>query len=190
MVKVGFIVEGGSEKIIVESEAFKSMLNDNDFELVTPVIDAKGGGNLLPQNIDVFVERLLAKDVEQILVLTDLEDESSTEVVRQRIQHEKVTFTFIAVKALEAWYLADSDAMKRWLKVDEFNEPAPEQTPGKPWERLKQIAQTLEKPGPGSNKIAFAKRMVKYWKFDIQNAGRHPDCASAAELVTYFSSET
>ena len=54
-IKVGFIVEGGSEKIIVESPQFGELLNTNGYELVTPVIDAEGGGNLLPQNIDVFI---------------------------------------------------------------------------------------------------------------------------------------
>ncbi|WP_255557138.1 hypothetical protein [Sodalis sp. dw_96] len=44
MVKVGFIVEGDSERTIIESAIFKQFLKDHDFELVRPVIDAKEGG--------------------------------------------------------------------------------------------------------------------------------------------------
>ncbi len=51
MVKVGFIVEGDTEKVIVESPAFSAWLTANGITLCHPVIDAKGGGNLLPQNI-------------------------------------------------------------------------------------------------------------------------------------------
>lgn len=54
MVKVGFIVEGESEKLVVESPMFQQWLHDHDCTLVTPVIDAKGGGNLLPQHIEPF----------------------------------------------------------------------------------------------------------------------------------------
>ena len=33
--------------------------------------------------------------------------------MRDRIAHERIDFVFVAVKALEAWYLADSQAMER-----------------------------------------------------------------------------
>lgn len=77
--------------------------------------------------------------------------------MRQRVAHPRIHFAFIAVKALEAWYLADSAAMNAWLETDDFHEPIPEATPDKPWERLKQVAAERDKRGPG-NKVAFAKR--------------------------------
>ena len=177
-----------SEKIVVESKAFREFLVQYDYELVTPVIDANGGGNLLPQNIEDFIARLTNNDVDRVFILTDLEDEPSVDEVKQRVAHAKVDATFVAVKALEAWFLADSNAMKQWLKCDEFNEPEPEQTINKPWERLKEIAEENDERGPGSSKVAFAKRMVKHWGFDVQNAANHPACLSAEELVSYFSS--
>ena len=82
-IKIGFIVEGGSEKVIVESTQFRDFLDRNGYELVTPVIDAEGGGNLLPQNLEVFIERFDLENVDQIYVLTDLEDDPSIESVRQ-----------------------------------------------------------------------------------------------------------
>lgn len=48
MVKMGFIVEGDSEKIIVESEKFRQFLLSHDTELVTPVINAKEGVTYYP----------------------------------------------------------------------------------------------------------------------------------------------
>lgn len=185
-IKVGFIVEGGSEKIIVESQQFRTLLTQYDFELVTPVIDAKGGGNLLPQNIDVFIQRFASKDVDRIFVLTDQEDEDSVQTVRERIAHESIDFSFIAVKALEAWYLADSTAINNWLGITDFNEIHPEQTQGKPWDRLKEIATEKGKRGPGQ-KISFAKKITKHHGFSLLHAAQHPNCPSATELVNYFT---
>lgn len=187
--KIGFIVEGGSEKIIIESPQFRAFLNKHGCELVTPVIDAEGGGNLLPQNIEEFISRLEQKEVDAIYVLTDLEDELHIETVRKRVRHTKVTFAFIAVKALEAWYLADTDAMNTWLGTQDFYEPEPEKTVGKPWDRLKEIAAEKGKRGPGQ-KISFAKRITKYWHFAIEHAAKHEACPSAAELISHFEKST
>ena len=189
MVKIGFIVEGDTESIIVNSPAFIAFLRTNNFELVTPVIDAKGGGNLLPKYVDNFVARLKNVGAERICILTDLEDAASVADVRARIAHQEVDISFIAVKAVEAWFLADSEAMKKWLKVDTFNEELPEATTEMPWDRLKVISRELGKQGPGSSKTAFARRMVTHHGFDIQSSARHPACPSAHELVEWFENQ-
>ncbi|PYY70326.1 hypothetical protein CRX42_11985 [Pseudomonas jessenii] len=186
MVKVGFIVEGDSEKIVIESPDFKAFLQENDFELVNPVVNAKGGGNLLPQNIDAYLGRLDQQAVDVIVVLTDLEDEASVDLVRDRISNARINSIFVAVKALEGWFLADSVAMNKWLGIDDFYELQPEQTLNKPWDRLKEISTALEKRGPG-NKTAFAKNMTKHFGFSIRQAASHPQCPSALELVRYFT---
>ena len=91
MVKVGFIVEGDTEKVIVESPAFSAWLTENGITLCHPVIDAEGGGNLLPQNIGPMIARLQQVQVDHIVILTDLEHEVSTTVVRNRIgQHPRL----------------------------------------------------------------------------------------------------
>ncbi|AMQ90532.1 DUF4276 family protein [Marinobacter sp. LQ44] len=186
MVKVGFIVEGASERIVVESEMFRHLCRLAGFELVTPVVDAQGGGNLLPQNIDAFISRLENADAQHIFVLTDLEDEASVTDVRDRISDARINTTFVAVKALEAWYLADTKAMNNWLGISNFYEENPEATADKPWNRLKEIAADLGKRGPG-NKVAFTKKLVKHWEFSLERAASHPNCPSAKELVEYFS---
>lgn len=186
MVKVGFIVEGESEKIVVESPQFKQFLANHNCQLVTPVINAHGGGNLLPRHIDVYLKRLKPL-VDKIVVVTDLETEESVEVVRARIENSGLDFIFVAVKALEAWYLADTPAMRSWLNDDDFVEALPEQTVAMPWDRLAEIARELNKRGPGKSKTAFAKRMVKYHGFSIASASHHNDCPSAREVVEYIS---
>lgn len=183
--RVGFIVEGGSEKVIVESAQFRDFLDINGYELVTPVIDAKGGSNLLPNNIEAFINRFEREKVDAIYVLTDLENEPDIHIVRERVTHTNITFAFIAVKALEAWYLADTSAMNNWLGMQTFHEQQPEQTAGKPWDRLREVAAENGKRGPGQ-KIAFAKRMTKHWNFSVKNAALHHACPSALELVHYF----
>ena len=121
MVKVGFIVEGSCEKIIIESEAFKNFLHRNGFELVEPVVDAKGAGNLLPRNIEPFIGVLEAKGAERLYILTD-SDGLPVEDVKERINHAKITAYFIAVKAIEAWFLADTQAMKKFLEIEDLRE--------------------------------------------------------------------
>jgi hypothetical protein len=188
MVKAGFIVEGACERFVIESAMFKTLLHSCGYELVTPVIDAEGGGNLLPQNIDVFLARLDISGAERIFILTDLEDEERVATVRDRVAHERIDFVFVAVKALEAWYLADSQAMNAWLGIQDFHEHSPEVTPDKPWIRIRQIAHQLQKRGPGSSKIAFTKKMIERWGFSIERAAEHPACPSANEVVGYFRS--
>ena len=183
MVKVGFIVEGDTEKVIVESPAFSAWLTANGITLCHPVIDAKGGGNLLPQNIGPMIARLQQVQVDHIVILTDLEREVSTTVVRNRIGQQHTRLIFVAVKAIEAWFLADTQALRRWLGIATIEEPTPEATPDLPWERLKSIAHENQKRGPGSNKVIFAKRMVKHYGFTISNAAQHANCPSVLEFT-------
>lgn len=187
MVKVGFIVEGATEKIIIESDKFKAFLNQNQYELVHPVIDAKGGGNLLPEHIEPFIETLENANADMIIVLTDLEDEESVEVVKARIQHAKIKMIFVAVKAIEAWFLADTNAMRRLLKNDDFvEEQFPEQTECKPFDRIKEIIREFNARGVGS-KVILVKNIVKHYDFSIEHSAQHPNCPSAKVLIDYFT---
>jgi len=188
VVKLGFIVEGGTEKIIIESPRFSEWLNQQGFELINPVIDAEGGGNLLPQNIEPMVKRLNNKQAEHIIILTDLEYEVSVEVVKQRIGNDFTDLIFVAVKAIEAWFLADSQAMQSWLKQEDFYEGKPEETDGMPWNRLNEIAKSLKQRGTGPSKPAFAKKMVQYYDFDVTHAAKHGDCYSAEEFCLGIAS--
>lgn len=185
MVKVGFIVEGDSEKIIIESSYFENFLSQKGYELVKPVINAKGGGNLLPQNIGPFIQRL-SPIADKICVLTDLENEPTISAVKSRIAHSQIDVIFITVKALEAWYLADTEAMKRLFSNNSFYEPNPESTPSMPYEYLKDLVKQYQLPSGLGAKPLLAKKMLKKYQFSIENAARHPNCASAKKFINYW----
>lgn len=177
MVKVGFIVEGSTEKIVIESQHFQTWAIEQGIEIISPVIDAEGGGNLLPQNIEPMIRQLRLDQPDHIVILTDLEYDASPEDVRLRIGSEYTNLVFIAVKALEAWFLADTNALRKWLGVDVY-EDKPEETVGMPWDRLKELSAELGKRGPGTTKPGFAKKMVKSYGFSVPNAAGHPNCPS------------
>ena len=180
MVKIGFIVEGDCEKILIESAGFQEWAKQQNIEICKPIINAKGNGNLLPSHIDVFVEQISRTNPTVIVILTDLEDAASPETVKARIGTTHTNFVFIAIKALEAWFLADSQALKNWLKTSHI-EAYPENTQGLPWDRVKEIAKQYERRGPGS-KVTFAKHMVTKNSFSIARAAAHGACSSAKEF--------
>ncbi len=144
MVKVGFIVEGDTEKILLASKNFKDWTETIGIDTCHPIENAKGSGNLLPKHIVPLVERLKSKDAAYIIILTDLENEPDKQSVIDRIGTEHTQLIFIAVKAIEAWFLADTLALNKWLKLeDDVYEDFPELTPALPWERLKALARSL-----------------------------------------------
>lgn len=180
MVKVGFIVEGDSEKVLIESAGFRKWAGDQGLEICSPVINAKGGGNLLPHHLKTMLAQFARSQPDHVVILTDLEDAANVEAVKARITTEHTNLIFIAVKALEAWFLADTDAMRRWLNALDFFEPAPEQTLGMPWERLKEVAKAHGSRGPGNNKVIFAKKMCGVaLRYELERAAAHPACPSA-----------
>jgi len=189
MVKVGFIVEGATEKIIIESEKFNLWLKSNNIELVSPVIDAKGGGNLLPKNIAPMIELLKNNDAQHIAILTDQENEGSVQAVIDRIFNEDVDSISVAVKAIEAWFLADTQAMNTWLGKDDFYENEPENTADLPWSRLKQITSDLGIRGPG-NKVIFTKKMVNKFSYEVENSATHDNCPSATLFLNNLIAKT
>lgn len=180
MVKVGFIVEGDSEKVLIESLGFKKWALAQGLEICSPVINAKGGGNLLPHHIEPMLAQFERSKPDRIVILTDLEDAPSIDSVKNRITTDHTDLIFVAVKALEAWFLADTHAMQQWLKDPEFFEIAPEQTPDMPWERMKELAKVRDVRGPGGTKVIFAKKMCGPLGFQLDSAASHPSCPSAA----------
>lgn len=179
MVKIGFIVEGDTEKIIIESKLFKSWAQANGIEICAPVINAKGGGNLLPHHIQPMLAQFQRTQPDHILILTDLENDTDIASVKTRITTEHTELIFVAVKAIEAWFLADTLALRRWLKIEDVVEEEPEATLGVPWERLKALATEKGARGPGSSKPGFAKKMCGQYGFDVAQAASHQACSSA-----------
>ncbi|GEM_PF-234059 len=182
MVRVGFVVEGYCEKILLESSHFHDWAKQHDILICEPIINARGGGNLCPKNIEASItecHRLANPD--KIIILTDLECDPCVTATKARIGYE-INQIIVAKKALEAWFMADTIAMRRWLKNNDFQgEVYPENTPDMPWNRLKEIAKSYHKEGrgPGTRKIHFAKIMINKLGFSIERAAAHLNCSSA-----------
>jgi hypothetical protein len=178
VVKVGFIVEGKTERKIVESAAFRELLSNNHLSLVSPVINADGNGNLLPKKLKESITVLQSNGAEKIFIVTDLDEDACITKTHERIGASANTIVIIAVKQIEAWFLADSFTMSTLLRED-FSYEWPEKE-NAPFEKLKSLFLDKTNRGVGT-KDTFTARMLKYG-FSIQRAAAHPNCPSA----TYF----
>jgi hypothetical protein len=176
MVKVGFICEGATEKIIVESEMFQKILTSFQLQLIK-VINAEGKDNLLPKFLPEFRQSLTDDGCQKIIILTDLESDPCITETKNRIGDFADQFIIVAVKAIEAWYLADSVLLSSLFKKN-YSYPNPETREELPFEILKREFITHTERGCGSDKPLLAKRMLRNG-FDLQNASQHINCMSA-----------
>jgi hypothetical protein len=183
MVKVGFICEGETEKIIVDSADFKNILASYKLQLVN-AIDATGNGNLLPKNITPFIESLKDGGAEKIFILTDLDEDVCITKTKERINAPETTIVIISVKQIEAWFLADSATLSKVFgKEYQFDLPENESYPR---EKLRDVFVNETGRGIGPSKPGFAKRFLKEG-FSVLNAANHPNCNSAKYLLNKLS---
>lgn len=180
MVKIGFLVEGHCDKILLESNGFHYLLAEHGMEVCGEIVNVGGNGNFCPKNIESHIDQVKSYNPDVIFLLTDLECDPCFSMTKERLRHPSVDYYCIIKKALEAWFLADTCAMASWLDVpvEDSYEALPEETPGMPYERIKEIAKELKRNGPG-DKINFAKKIINKHEFSITNAGDHPHCPSA-----------
>jgi hypothetical protein len=179
VVTIGFIVEGATEKVLIESKSFTDWAKQQGIK-ISRVVNAQGNGNLsfkrLPAKIDELMNGLNMGEPNYIVILTDLECEENTQIVKNRIGTEYTNLIFIAVKAIEAWFLADTEALSQWLKTNVFEE-YPEKTEAMPFERLRELSLHYRQRGI-SGKLPFTKSFIQKW-FDFERAANHPNCPSA-----------
>ena len=187
MVTVGFVVEGESETLLVKSEVFRQWLREDcNLEVVDPVIDASGNGNMHSRNIGASIKNLRTRaNPDKVVVLADLDPEKRVPCVQARkkiIGSQDIDLIAIAKKAMESWFLADTEAMRRWLGDDTFYEVAPETLTGMPWGRLKELRDRRDR-GPGKDRLVFARKLIRDHRFDVRRAARHDQCPSARYFV-------
>jgi hypothetical protein len=191
LVSVGFVVEGPSDKKLIENKKFETFLRDEcNLALKRPIVDAGGNGKMCQGKISDFVNQLRKKaEPDKIIVLADLDPEECAPCITKRkaiIGEENIDLVAIARKAMEAWFLADTQAMCAWLGQADFYEECPEQTPQAPWYRLKEIAKERSLRGPGQSKPVFANRFIRDCDFDLLRAAKHPNCPSARYFVEHL----
>jgi hypothetical protein len=179
MVKIGFICEGETEKLIIESEAFKTLLAKSDLQLVL-AIDAEGNGNLLPHNIEKFIAILEDAACDKIFILTDLDKDSCITFTKQRISARENDIIIVAVKQIEAWFLSDSQTLSGLFKT-KFQFELPENE-NEPYDTLNSLFINNTGRGNGKKdnggKIKTARKMLNNG-FSLTNAASHPNCSSA-----------
>ncbi len=179
MVKVGFIVEGDTEEIILKSIEFGSFLQTLNIERVG-VINTEGSKNMLPRNIGKFREALQRRQAEKVIILTDLDDDVCVTKTKKRIEALPEEIVVIAVQKIESWFLADTLATSQFLGKSDFYIEFPEQETV-PFESLKQIRLVHSNRGIGDKKL-LARNMLRCG-FSLQRAAQHPNCHSAAYFL-------
>jgi predicted ribonuclease YlaK len=179
MVKIGIICEGMTEFILMQSPAFRTFLTDNNIALVN-TINAEGSGNLLPHNIAGYIQTLEKAGAERILILTDLDQDVCITKTKTRISARPQDIVIIAVKQIEAWFLACTTAMQALLRDPNFlfTFPEKETTPFKTINSL-----LVDKTGKGigmhkSAKIRLINRLLSCG-LDLSEAAIHLECPSA-----------
>lgn len=181
MIKVGFICEGHTERILLESGSFKDLLTSLNIDLLQ-VINAEGCDNLLPHNIKPYTAILEGQGANFIIIVTDLDDDACITETKNRISARKQDIVIVAVKKIEAWFLACSVTMSYLIQTPQFKFGKPEEET-EPFDTINQllIDNTGRGLGKRSGKIKLAYRMLGLG-FNVANAAAHPNCPSA----TYF----
>lgn len=181
MVTVMFIVEGECEKILVEHLIDQNWFAQFKVQVVKPVINVSGGGNLCPHNINTHVELAKSLGTDKIVILTDLECSPCVTETRARLGGCDDCRLVVAKKALEAWFLADDVLMQDLLKLEDFSVASPEATPALPLDYFKDLLKAHNQRGVGPSKPRFTRRLLKMG-FDMDRAL----CHSQASSLHYF----
>ena len=184
MVKIGFICEGDTELIILLSSNFQNYLSTINLVSVN-VINACGISNLLPHNIGGYVQRLEKAGAEVIVILADLDDDVCITRTKERIKSRVQDVVIIAVKKIEAWFLANDVVMKSLLRDGRFSFTNPEGEDN-PYDTINKLLQTHTGRGMGrtsSGKIKLVTRLIDLG-FNLQNSANHPQCSSAKYFLS------
>ena len=176
MMKVGFIVEGHCEQAVLNSLAFQDWLTVVGVLRVGAVGNAKGKNNLSNEVARSLAEILRSKGAEHIIILRDLDELLDLETAKQEvIQADDITLC-VAVRELEAWFLADSGTLSTIFKTN-FHFDHPEQE-AKPLETLSRLSRRFRNDRGIDDKRKFTNLMIANG-FSIQRAAEHPNCPSA-----------
>lgn len=188
MVKLGFVVEGDCEAILLNSQSFRNFAKKKfDIHVCHDVINVFGGGNLCSHNLRPYIDECYeqSETPDKIVILTDLECDVCILATQKRIGVGLADSIIIARKALEAWFLADHQGLSQFLGIAFPSVEFPEQTLGMPWIHLRECIQGLGGRGIGTNKKAFTKKFVSNESyFSLERAAQHPHCPSAQYFLT------
>jgi len=195
LVKIGFIVEGDSEAILLKNENFitflksLNLLSDKEF-----VINAEGMSNLYHPNanfdtisrkVNGWIQILLSKGVEIIFFLIDFDNSDACfTLFKSKVFLQEGNIVIIARQTLEAWFLADQQALSNYLQQN-INIQSPESFL-QPFEEIKALRLKYRNKGISDKKI-LVKDIIRSG-FNLVNAATHPACPSALYFLTKLQS--
>ena len=177
MVKIGFIVEGFSEKIFFDSPNFKKYLSGLNINYIPEIINAEGNGNLLPHNIEELTKVLISKGAIKIFIVTDLDTDKCVTKTKDRIKPIEIHQCVISKKAIESWFLADTETMRKYFKTIDFECQNPEDIEN-PFTEIDKQKQLFLNRGIGSSKVKLTTALVNLG-LSFENILKHPNCTSA-----------
>ena len=100
MVTVGFVVEGPSDKKLVESKGFQQWLQETcNLEVVSPVVDAGGNGEMCNTKIGTYIEKLkMIANPDKTVVLADLDPDICAPCITTQVS-EFISCTNLTITA-------------------------------------------------------------------------------------------
>ena len=196
MVRVGFLVEGECERVLVEHHV-KPWAKENNIKIIAN-IEVGGSGNFKSYNFDGFLKLCYQHGPDYIIVLTDLDNECVANI-KNRIDRPEIDLICVAKKSLESWYLADTEAMKCWMPTFQpmqYPELMPKNQ--QPWDVIAELSgQHPYRKGRDDparvrgqmgkrKKTEFTTQMIREFNFSLVRAATHPNCASAKYFVDHL----
>ena len=178
MVKLGFIVEGATEKIILEQSDFFNYLSSMKIDFIGDVEDAEGNGNLLPHNIEKHTGTLVSKGATDIFILTDLDRDKCITETKKRINPAANHIAVISIHEIEAWFLSDTEAIRKCINNPNYSCTNPESI-AEPFDEIIGLLRSSSGRGIGRHgEKRLAKRMLRN-NFSVLKAAEQPNCNSA-----------
>jgi predicted ATP-dependent endonuclease of OLD family len=176
MVKIGFIVEGDTEKILFSSSAFQNYLNSININYIPQIINAEGNGNLLPHNISEYTQTLIDKGAEKIFIITDLDSDECVTKTKKRIKPNDIHQCIISRKTIESWFLADTQTIRKYLNSADYICETPE-TLENPFQEIKNQRMAHINKGVSDKKI-LVKTLLNLG-LSFESIISNPNCNSA-----------
>lgn len=184
MVKdIVFLVEGETEEIIVKH------LNDikwfGQFQIdIKAIINVGGNGNFCTHNISKFVKQAETFNPYKIVILTDMDCSPCVEETKNRLGLCNNCVLVLAKKAIESWFLADTDFMRKLTINSSYYCASPEATLVMPFDEMGNILRLSHQRGTGPSKPRFAKRVIRDG-FSIDSALTHTNATN----LQYFKNK-
>ncbi len=188
MVKVGFICEGKTDRVVLNSDDFKRILGDNKIKMVGIPVSADGKDKFTDKHIGDKIKSLVDDGAEHIIFVRDLDDSQNISTAKNYMTMNFEPKTkIIAVKAIESWFLADTAMLNKFFGTESIFIEFPE-IEESPAEKLSNLRNEYKNKGI-SDKVTFARTYCGHG-FSIENAANHPNCPSAKYFINKLKSLT